>query len=188
MEIAPVPHRSHTRGERYVLAAGVLVLAPVVLLVLLPAVLGLDRYVATDSAMGGTLDRGSVLLARDVPPRELAPGDVITVTAPSGDSRGERVTRRVVAVGDETFTTRGDELRGIDPWTLRLDREGYARVWASVPWIGYPFVVTDGWLLLVVAALTALGLAIVAARSHRAELARRAAVARPPRTRLPVAP
>ena len=77
MEIAPVPHRS-TRGERRRIALGLLVMAPVVLLVVLPAVFGLERFVVTDSAMGGSMGQGSVVLARDVPPTDLRVGDVIS--------------------------------------------------------------------------------------------------------------
>jgi signal peptidase I len=193
MEIAAVPHRVQTRGERRLLVLGVLALLPVVLLVLLPAVLGLDRSVTTDDAMTGSLGRGSVVLARDVPAGDLAAGDVVTFTAPSGPEQGQRVTRRVVEVSHSTehaaATTRGDRGAGVDPWTLQLDRGGYAKVWTSVPWVGYPFMADGGLLLLAAAAVAALALAsYLTGRGHRAEAVRRAAVSRPARPRLPVAP
>ena len=82
MEIAPVPHRS-TRPEWRRLAIGLVVLVPVVLLVLLPAVLGFERYVVTDRAMDGSVSRGSVVLAREVPPTDLRVGDVISFRPPA---------------------------------------------------------------------------------------------------------
>jgi signal peptidase I len=165
VEIAPVPHRS-VRGERRRLAVGLLVLAPVVLLVLLPTVLGLDRYVTTDRAMEGSLGRGSVVLAREVPPTDLQVGDVITFRPPdaAGADSDSRVTRRVVAIDDGVATTRSDATGFTDPWTLTLTGSSYARVWLSVPWIGYPFLMDGGWLLLVLAAAVALSLAVSAGR------------------------
>ena len=106
MEIAPVPHRA-TRGEWRRFALGLLVLAPVVLLVLLPAVLGLQRYVVTDRSMDGSLARGSVVLAREVPTADLEVGDVVTFPPAEGSS-DERVTRRIVAIEDGVATTQAD--------------------------------------------------------------------------------
>jgi signal peptidase len=177
VEIAPVPHRS-TRGEWRRLALGLLVLAPVVLLVLLPAVLGLERYVVTDRSMDGSLGRGSVVLAREVPPTDLAVGDVITFRTP-GSSSDERVTRRIVAIEDGVATTRADSA-GAAPLAVPLNSTSYARVWAGVPWIGYPFVTDGGWVLLAAVALTALVLALIAGRRPPQR------VVRPTRTRLSV--
>jgi signal peptidase len=184
MEIAPVPHRS-PRGDRRRLAIGLLVLAPVVLLVLLPAVLGLDRYVITDRSMGGSLSRGAVALAREVPPEDLHAGDVITYAPPPSQSSQDRVTRRIVSIDDGVAVTRGDARDAVDPWRLELSEATYARVWLSVPWIGYPFVLDGGWVVLVLAAAIALGLAVAAGRSTPQKLPKKAA--RASRPRLPVA-
>jgi signal peptidase len=178
LEIAPVPHRS-THGEWRRLALGLLVLAPVVLLVLLPAVLGLERHVVTDRSMGGSLGRGSVVLAREVPASDLAVGDVITFRPPGGSS-DERVTRRIVAIRADVATTRGDTAGSTDVWAVPLAGSSYARVWLGVPWIGYPFLMDGGWVMLAAAALAAFGLAVIAGR--RAPLR----VVGPTRTRLPV--
>jgi hypothetical protein len=162
VEIAPVPHRT-TRGEWRRLALGMLVLAPVVLLVLLPTVLGLDRYVVTDRSMDGSLGRGSVVMARQVGPTDLAVGDVISFRPPGGGS-DERVTRRIVAIEGDVATTEGDRTGSSDPMALPLTGDTYARVWLGVPWIGYPFVVDGGWVLLAAAALAALVLALATGR------------------------
>ncbi len=179
MEIAPVPHRS-TRGEQRRLALGLLVMAPVVLLVLLPAVLGLDRYVITDDSMDGSLGRGSVVLAREVPPTDLQVGDVISFRPSDANAAGDRVTRRIVAIEDGVATTRGDATGRTDPWRLPLTDAAYSKIWVSVPWIGYPFTMDGGWGLLVLGAAAALSLAAVAGRASPAR------VARPARTRLTV--
>jgi signal peptidase I len=179
MEIAPVPHRS-TRGEWRRLALAMLVMAPVVLLVLLPTVLGLDRYVITDHSMDGSLGRGSVVLSRNVPPTDLRVGDVITFLPPGEAGDGERVTRRIIAIEDGRATTAGDASGHADPWRLPLSESTYARAWVSVPWIGYPFVLSAGWVLLALAAATALSLAVVAGRASPQW------VARPARARVSV--
>jgi signal peptidase len=151
----------------------------VVLLVLVPAVLGLDRFVVTDRAMDGSLGRGSVVLAREVPPTDLEVGDVI-IFRPPGGSSDDRVTRRIVAVDDGVATTRGDS-SGSQPWSVPLqDGSSYARVWMGVPWIGYPFVAGGGWLVLVGAAAAALVLALAMGRRSPKK------VLVVPRTRLPV--
>jgi signal peptidase len=163
LEIAPVPHRS-TRGEWRRLALSMLVLVPVVLLVLLPTVLGLDRYVVSDRSMDGSLARGSVVMARQVGPTDLAVGDVITFRPPGG-SPHDRVTRRIVAIEDGVAITQGDTTGSADTLALPLDREDtYARAWLGVPWIGYPFVMDGGWILLAAAALAALVLAFATGR------------------------
>ncbi len=177
MEIAPVPHRA-TRGEWRRLALGLLVLAPVVLLVLLPAVLGLQRYVVTDRSMDGSLGRGSVLLAREVPTADLEVGDVISFR-PEGSS-DERVTRRIVAIKDGVATTQADTTGSQETRTVPLTESSYARVWLGVPYIGYPFVMDGGWVLLAGAALAAFVLALTTGR--RAPLR----VVGQTRTRLPV--
>ncbi len=173
-----MPHRA-TRGEWRRLALGLVVLTPVVLLVLLPAVLGLDRFVVTDDGMDGSMGRGSVVLAREVPPTDLQVGDVITFRAPGGSD--ERVARRIVAIEDGVATTKADATGTADPWSVPLTGSAYARVWVGVPWIGYPFVTNGGWALLVLAAAAALALALTAGRRTPQK------VVRPTRTRLPVA-
>ena len=178
MEIAPVPHRA-SRGERRRLALGLLIVTPVVLLLLVPTTLGLERYVVTDTGMEGSLGRGSLVLARDVPPTDLRPGDVITFRPPGG-APGERVTRRIQSIDGAVVTTRADATGTADPWTVRLSAASYSRVALGVPWIGYPFVLDGGWLLLAGVAALALGLALASGRRTSAR------VVPPARAELPV--
>ncbi|MXG90548.1 hypothetical protein [Nocardioides flavescens] len=178
MEIAPVPHRSG-RGEWRRLTLGLLVLVPVVLLVLLPAVLGLDRYVVTDTAAPGT-GRGSVVLARETPRGDLRSGDVVTVSTARGsqDPSDERLTRRITSIDGDLAQLNG----GLQ---VRLEQDTYARVWLTIPWIGYPFVVDGGWVLLVMIAVAALPLALRGGRRRRRRT-RRSMPSGLPRPTLPV--
>ena len=54
------------------------------LCVLVPALLGFQRYVITSGSMSGTYDRGSLVLDEVVPVGDLRVGDVITYTPPAG--------------------------------------------------------------------------------------------------------
>lgn len=158
--------------------AALLVIGPVVVLVFLPSVLGLQRYVVTDRAMEGDLEgsisRGSVALTRAVPAADLVAGDVIVFRVPAesgqaaGDA-GDSVTRRIVAIRDGAASTRGDNADADDPWRIDVSTGTYPRVVFVVPWIGQPFVGTAGqggwWLLAAVTVITlvvAVGLALAA--------------------------
>jgi signal peptidase len=178
VEIAPVPHRA-TRGEWRRLALGMVVLFPVVLLVLLPAVLGLGRFVVTEEGMDGSLGRGAVVLAREVPPSDLRTGDVISFRPPGQSD--ERVIRRIVAIEHGVAVTRADATDTADPWRLRLTDPSYSRVELGVPWVGYPFVAESGWVLLTVPAGAALLLALLAGPPRPTQ-----AVVKPTRAGLPV--
>lgn len=111
---------------------------------LVPALLGFDRYVITGGSMSGTYDRGSLLYADEVPVAELRVGDVITYTPPSGAGPDGPVTHRIVAIrdtgrGGPVFRTKGDANRSRDPWTFRLDGPMQARAAFAIPYLGYAF-------------------------------------------------
>ena len=88
---------------------------------------------------------------------------MITFRPPDGSS-DERVTRRIVAIKDGVATTQADTTGSTDPWAVPLTSASYPRVWLGVPWIGYPFVMDGGWVLLAAAALAALVLALTTGR------------------------
>ncbi len=162
VEIAPVPHRA-TRSEWRRLAAGVAILVPLVLLVLLPSVLGLDRYVVTDDGDG----TGRWAGARSCwPGRCRPPTSSAATSSPSAlpDTDDEQATREITAIDGETAFADGDVPGRADGYRVPLDRSSYARVFVGVPWIGYPFVLDFGWILLVGVALVALVLGIAAGR------------------------
>ncbi len=130
MELAPVPRpRPWSWGARTALTA--LVVAPVLLLVLVPAAFGLERYVMTTDA-GDAAPRGSVVLARVVPLSDLEDGDVVTAPSAttglvSGTVSGAGGAQVAVAVGG------GED-------DVPLAGSTAARLVLAVPLVGYPFL------------------------------------------------
>ena len=111
-------------------------------LMLLPGLLGYQRYVITSGSMTGTYDRGSVVFDKVVPVSDLRVGDAITYAPPSGSGPSGRITHRIVWIGSDTFgrqtlRTKGDANEAADPWTFTLDGATQARVAFHVPYVGY---------------------------------------------------
>jgi signal peptidase len=109
--------------------------------VLVPALLGYQRYVITSGSMTGTYDRGSIVYARDVPTASLRVGDVITYRPPRPAARG-LLTHRIVWIGRDrsgarAFRTKGDANVAPDPWRFTLDHPTQARAAFHVPCLGY---------------------------------------------------
>lgn len=166
MEIAtrPPTRRGAVRARRLVLA---LVLAPVTLLVVLPTMLGLERYVVSADTMGGALRPGTLLLERRVPVGDLEVGDVVTVPRPGADLRtsgeadgeGALLTHRVVSLAPGQVRTRAD--RAEQPLTVSTRANPtLARVEVAVPLVGLPLLAgADGWLWGLLTLLAALVLA-----------------------------
>jgi signal peptidase len=111
-------------------------------LMLLPGLLGYQRYVITSGSMTGTYDRGSVVFDKVVPVADLQLGDAITYTPPPGSGPSGRITHRIVWMGSDQFgrqilRTKGDANKTADPWTFSLDGATQARVAFHVPYVGY---------------------------------------------------
>lgn len=148
MEIVAKPRRRRP-GRLLARSLAALALLLVVLL-LTPAALGLERHVVGDDAMVGSLPRGSLVFTDRVPASELRVGDVITFPSPADPHR--LVTRRIVGLSEGLAVTQGDARATADPWSLRLD-DGSARVAVSIPWLGHPWLLLAGagtaaWLLV----------------------------------------
>jgi signal peptidase I len=108
-------------------------------LVLVPALLGWQRYAIVSGSMTGTYDKGSLVLDEVVPVTALRVGDVITYMPPAGD---HLITHRISwigrdATGARVFRTKGDANPVADGWTFKLDRPTQARVRIGVPYAGY---------------------------------------------------
>lgn len=111
-------------------------------LMLLPGLLGYQRYVITSGSMTGTYDRGSVVFDKVVPVSDLRVGDAITYMPPPGSGPSGRITHRIVWIGSDKFgrqvlRTKGDANEAADPWTFTLDGATQARVAFHVPYVGY---------------------------------------------------
>ena len=111
-------------------------------LMLLPGLLGYQRYVITSGSMTGTYDRGSVVFDDVVALDELKVGDAITYTPPPAAAPDGRITHRIVSIQQDRFgrsvlQTKGDANETADPWTFTLDGPTQARVAFHVPYVGY---------------------------------------------------
>ncbi len=114
-------------------------LAIVAMIILVPALLGLQRYVIVGSSMTGTIDKGSVVYSRLTPVSQLNVGDIITFTPPG---YREAVTHRIIAIeqgqdGKPVFRTKGDSNPVADPWKVNLAGPSQARYVLRVPYVGY---------------------------------------------------
>src|SRR5215218_8176870 len=116
-------------------SAGLMMLAaPTALLLLVPAVLGWQRYAIVSGSMSGTYDKGSLVLDEVVPVGALKVGDVITyvgggpVVSRSMSSHGARCTRSSAA---------------ISPRVALIRSRAQVRPWSCSDW---PIVVSAGSL------------------------------------------
>jgi signal peptidase len=124
--------------RRFVTAAALAALAALGALMLVPTILGYQRYVIEGGSMGRELPRGSIAFAEVVPTREIEPGDVITYRPPGAT---ELRTHRVISVGrsqgERLYRTKGDANEATDRPTFTLPHETQARVVMHVPLAGY---------------------------------------------------
>ena len=115
-------------------------------LILVPPLVGYERYVILTGSMTGTYDPGSIVFDKVVPVDTLKAGDVITY-GPPGAAKGDvspLVTHRIVRVrtlthGHVAFQTKGDANDSADPWEFSPETRTLPRVEHSVPYVGYVF-------------------------------------------------
>jgi signal peptidase len=148
-------------------------------LMLLPGLLGYERYVITSGSMTGAYDRGSIVFDEVVPVADLRVGDVITYTPPPGSGPSGMITHRIYSidrdpVGRPLFRTKGDANAAPDPWTFTLDEPTQARVAFQARYVGYLFaaLAIRPVRLLVIglpAILLALGILVSLRREAHAE-------------------
>ena len=112
-------------------------------LLIVPSVMGWERYVIVSGSMNGTYDRGSLIFDEVVPVKSLKVGDVITYTPPRGAGPDHLVTHRIAKIGKDpksgepVFRTKGDANKTVDPWKFTLPDKRQARVVAGVPYVGF---------------------------------------------------
>ncbi len=117
------------------------ILVGVAALMLVPQLLGLERYVITGGSMEPTIKRGSLVFDRVVAAEDLRRGDVVTYLPPAGEGPGTLVTHRIVwrgrdAKGRLGFRTKGDANASVDPWRFSLGAR-QAKVVLAIPYAGY---------------------------------------------------
>jgi signal peptidase I len=135
-------------------------------LMLVPALLGYERYVVTGGSMGDAVPRGSIVYGQRVPVASLRPGDVITYTPPG---HGRPLTHRIVSVGvGGEVRTKGDANAAPDPWRARLPGPEQAVVRFHVPLAGHALAALSvRWVRMLVIGVPALLVAASALRRLR---------------------
>jgi signal peptidase len=164
----PLPSRSRAASALRRAASAALLLACLApaALMLVPALLGYERYVITGDSMSGAYDRGSILYSREVPVEQLAVGDVITYEPPPKAGTDGLVTHRIVSIqrahGERVFRTGGDANAEPDPWRFSLEEPTQARASFAVPLAGYAFAALGiREVRMLVIGLPALGIAVL---------------------------
>jgi signal peptidase I len=140
-------------------------------LMLVPSLLGYDRYVIVSGSMEPAIGTGSVVYDRAVPVEDLAVGDIITFLPPPEYNPEEPVTHRIheisrapqgttvngkAAGGALQYRTKGDANKDVDPWTIVFDKPDQARVEHHIEKLGYVYIaLSNRWVQLLVIGLPA---------------------------------
>jgi signal peptidase len=135
-------------------------------MLLLPSILGYQRYAITGGSMTGTIDKGSLIYAELVPVSSLHKGDIVTFKPPQGFGKRGTITHRIVWIGRNNtgkpvFRTRGDANDAQDPWKLSFDKSHQPRYAAQIPYVGYMLEALGiRWVRILAVGLPALAIAI----------------------------
>ncbi len=148
-----------------VLMVGACVLAA---LMVLPTLLGYERYVIVSGSMEPTLSVGTIVYDEVVPVEDIAVGDIITFVPPPEYGVDDPVTHRVVQVVDTNvgqddhermFRTKGDANGAMDPWRMVLDGPDQGRVAHQLPYVGYFYLALQvRWVQVLVIVIPAVAL------------------------------
>lgn len=133
------------RVGRLALNCALVAMIASVLIMLVPALLGFQRYVILTGSMTGTYDRGSIVFDRPIPTADLKVGDPITYSPPPGFTSQARVTHRIWwigrgANGERVYRTKGDANKHPDVWKFTLNQSMQNVVVFHVPDVGYVFM------------------------------------------------
>jgi len=132
------------RAQHLALNCAFVAMIASVLVMLVPALLGFQRYVILTGSMTGTYDRGSIVFDRPIPTADLKVGDPITYSPPSGFTSQARVTHRIWwigrgANGERVYRTKGDANKHPDAWKFTLNQSTQDVVVFHIPDVGYVF-------------------------------------------------
>ena len=149
-----------TRAVLFLTALLFGVVATVTLTVAASAIFGHKVVANESSVMEPTLSDGDLVVARQLPPDEIDPGELMTFSEPE---TGELITRRVRAIvetGDEVvFEAKGDASTRVERFSLPIEGQ-VAQPRRKIPLVGYVAALPFGLLLL--ALIPTVGLTIVA--------------------------
>jgi signal peptidase len=167
-----VSARPHRWRRRMVSILTTTVLVAAVLLaaiMILPALLGYERYVIVSGSMVPTIPVGSVVYDEVVPVGDIETGDIITFVPPPEYGVDNPVTHRVVKItvagehsshpGRRIFQTKGDANEHVDAWQMVLDGPDQARYVHHVPYVGYAYMALQvGWVQILLIAIPSIAL------------------------------
>src|SRR4051812_336126 len=107
-------------------------------IMLVPAALGVHRYVILTGSMTGAYAPGSIVYGRPVPTSSLKVGAPIPYAPPPGASLHDRVTHRIYRVsaapdGRRVFQTKGDFNELPDNWRFTLPQPTQDKVMFHIP-------------------------------------------------------
>jgi len=162
------------RGRRIVsVLTGVLMVGALLLaaLMVLPTLLGYERYVIISGSMEPAIPVGSVVYDEVVPVADLEIGDVITFVPPPEYDISSPVTHRIIQItvaddgsshpGQRVIRTQGDANPDPDPWRMVLDGDQQPRVAHHLPYVGYFYMALQvRWVQLLLIALPAFALVV----------------------------
>ena len=157
--------RLRTRIAGWLSAFGLVCTLMIAGLMLVPGLLGYQRYVIVSGSMEPAIPTGSVVYDEIVPVSELAVGDIITFVPPAEYGLTEPVTHRIVEIepasgdhaGKVQVRTKGDANEAPDAWTAVLNGPDQARVKHHIPYLGYVYMaLSNRWVQLLVIGLPAL--------------------------------
>ena len=113
------------------------------LFLIVPSLMGWERYVIVSGSMTGTYDRGSLVFDEVVPVKSLKVGDVITYRPPPGSGPEGLVTHRIRSIGRDPKTNgrglphEGRRQRGRRSVDLHAAQPDQARVVTGAPYMGF---------------------------------------------------
>jgi signal peptidase len=170
------------RVRRWIVNVLLVVAVIVAALMLLPGLLGYERYVIESDSMEGTIDRGSVVYSKPVDDESLREGDIITFKPPPDYGVDHPVTHRIVEVRPAdagrprpVFRTKGDANATVDPWRFTLDDGEAAREEAHLPYLGYFYLaLAIPWVRILLITVPALLIIVVTLASLWREAGREA--------------
>jgi signal peptidase I len=178
---APPAERRRSVGARIGRALSTLVSVAVILaacLILVPTLLGYQRYAIVSGSMEPTIPTGSVVYTKAEPVAELLVGDIITFVPPAEYEISQPVTHRIIEItpaapgtevagrpvpeGTLQIKTKGDANTAADPWTMVPDQAETARVEHHIPYLGYVYMaLSNRWVQLLVIGLPGAVIAVL---------------------------
>jgi signal peptidase len=145
MTKTPVLQKLIAQVRRIAGTAGWLIVIVAAGALLVPSLLGFQRYVIVSGSMTGTYDKGSIVFEKAKASSELAVGDVITYRPPAATGITNLVTHRIYKItagenGERVYKTKGDFNPTPDPWVFTLPAGTQNVVKFSIPYLGFVLI------------------------------------------------